>query len=78
MTTVNKVIIKVLKCSKGSKKRKYEILYDQKINPPVFDKQILAALKQQYDVLSLVIENGVAIALVDKKTEIGGEQNVDD
>ena len=65
MVTVKKVIVKVPKQPKGGKK-KYRILHDQEITPPVEDTQILAALKQQYDVLSFVIENGVATALVGK------------
>ena len=65
MVTVKKVIVKVPTQPKGGK-RKYRILHDQAITPPVNDKQILAALKQQYDVLSFVIENGVATALVGK------------
>ncbi len=57
---VNKVVVK------STKGKKYKILHDQEITPPREDKQILAALKQQYDVLSFTIENGVANALVGK------------
>ena len=57
---VNEVIVKT-----GNKK-KYKILHDKEIMPPVEDHQILAALKQQYDVLSFIIEDGVATALVGK------------
>lgn len=59
---VTKVIVKVPK-----QKKKYKILHDQDITPPVEGKQILAALKQQYDVLNFTIENGVATVLVGKK-----------
>jgi hypothetical protein len=69
MVTVKKVIVKVPTQPKGGKKKKYRILHDQEITPPVEDTQILAALKQQYDVLSFVIENGVATALVGKKPD---------
>ena len=68
MVTVKKVIVKIPKQSRGGKK-KYRILHDREITPPVEDTQILAALKQQYDVLSFVIENGVATALVGKHVE---------
>ena len=54
---------------KTGNKKKYRILHDQKIAPPVEDHQILAALKQQYDVLSFIIEDGVATALVGKHVE---------
>ncbi len=57
---VNKVVVK------ATKGKKYQILHNQEITPPREDKQILAALKQQYDVLSFTIENGVATALVGK------------
>jgi hypothetical protein len=66
MVTIRKVIVKIPKQSKVGKK-KYRILHDQEINPPCEDTQILAALKQQYDVLSYIIEDGVATALVGKK-----------
>ncbi len=57
---VNKVVVKV------TKGKKYQILHDQEITPPRTSDQILAALKQQYDVLSFVTENGTATALVRK------------
>jgi hypothetical protein len=60
---VNKVIVKATR--KG--KKKHVVIHDQKITPPVQDKQILAALKQQFEVLSFVIEDGVATALVERK-----------
>lgn len=63
MTTVNHVIVKARK--KG--KKKPLIVHDQKIAPAVNDKQILAALKQHYDVISLTIEDGVATAWIGKK-----------
>jgi hypothetical protein len=50
-------------------KKKHLIIHDQKVAPPVQDKQILAALKQQYDVLSLTVEEGVATALVQRKPD---------
>jgi hypothetical protein len=56
---VNKVVVKVPRQGK-----KYRVLHDQEIIPPRTSDQILAALKQQYDVLSFVIENGTATALV--------------
>lgn len=58
---VNKVIVKVPK-----QRKKFRILHDQEITPPRDSDQILAALKQQYDVLSFTIENGTATALVGK------------
>jgi hypothetical protein len=61
---VKHVIVKTLK-----KGKKYKILHDREITPPVSDKQILAALKQQYDVLSFVTEDGTATALVGKKPD---------
>ena len=48
-------------------KKKDRVLHDQDINPPCTDTQILAALKQQYEVFSFVSENGTATALVGKK-----------
>jgi hypothetical protein len=65
---VTKVIVKAPRKPKKGK-RKYSILHDQEITPPVTSNQILAALKQQYDVLSFTIENGVATALVGKKPD---------
>lgn len=62
---VTKVIVKVPKQSRGGKK--YRILHDQKITPPVEGEQILAALKHQYDVSGFTVENGVATAFVGKK-----------
>ena len=59
---ITKVVVKVPK-----QKKKYKILHDRDIAPPVEGHQILAALKQQYDVLSFTIENNVATALVGKK-----------
>ena len=61
---VNKVIVKVPKQGK-----KYLVLHDQEITPPRDSDQILAALKQQYDVLSFTIENSTATALVGKKPD---------
>jgi len=61
---VTKVIVKV---PKHSRKRKFTIIHDQEITPPVEDHQILVALKQQYEVLSFTIENGMATAIVGKK-----------
>jgi hypothetical protein len=60
---VTKVIVKT------KTKKKYRVLHDKEITPPRTSKQILAALKQQFDVLSFVIENGVATALVEKLDE---------
>jgi hypothetical protein len=60
---ITKVIVKVPKQGR----KKYKILHDQNIAPPVEGHQILAALKQQYDVLSFRIENNTATALVGKK-----------
>lgn len=65
---INKVIVKAPKKSRKGKKR-FAILHDQKITPPRSDKQILAALKHQYEVLSFVTENGTATAFVGKKTD---------
>lgn len=61
---VTKVIIKT------SEKKKYIILHDREITPPRTSAQILTALKQQYDVFSFIIENGVATALVEKKEKL--------
>jgi len=58
---INKVIVK----TKG--KKKFKTLHDREITPPVTGDQILAALKQQYDVLSFRVENGTATAMVGKK-----------
>jgi hypothetical protein len=60
---VTKVIVKT------GKKKKFITLHDKEISPPVTSDQILAALKQQYDVLSFTIENGKATALVGKLDE---------
>jgi hypothetical protein len=62
---VTKVIVKAPR--KG--KKKHATLHDQKIAPPCTSDQILAALQQQYDVLSFTIENGVATAFVGKLDE---------
>ena len=61
MTTINRVIVKT------PTKKKHRILHDKEITPPRTADQILAALKQQFDVISFVSENGVATALVGKK-----------
>ena len=50
-------------------KKKYKILHDQAITPPRTDKQLIAALKQQYDLLSFTVENGKATAIVGKIDE---------
>jgi len=63
VTTLNHVIVKAPRQGK----KKDRVLHDQDIVPPCSDKQIMAALKQQYEVLSFVIENGTATALVGKK-----------
>jgi hypothetical protein len=60
---VTKVIVKT------KTKKKYRVLYDMEITPPRTSDQILAALNQQYDVLSFTIENGKATALVGKLDE---------
>jgi hypothetical protein len=60
---VTKVIVKT------GKKKKFTTLHDQEITPPRTSDQILAALKQQYDVLSFKIENGTATAFVGKLDE---------
>lgn len=62
---VTKVVVKAPKKSKAGK-RKFTIIHDKDITPPRDSDQILAALKQQYDVLSFTIENGMATALVGK------------
>jgi hypothetical protein len=62
---VTKVVVKAPRQGK----KKHRILHDQDITPPVSDKQILAALKQQYDVISLTIDNGTATAFVGKKPD---------
>lgn len=64
---VTKVIVKAPKRSHKAGKRKFTIIHDQEITPPRTGDQILAALKQQYEVLSFTIENGMATALVGKK-----------
>lgn len=66
---VNKVIVKAPKRSRKAGKRKFTIIHDREITPPVEDHQILAAIKQQYEVLSFIIENGTATALVGKKPD---------
>jgi hypothetical protein len=58
---INKVIVKT------PTKKKHRILHDQEITPPRTAEQILAALKQQFEVFSFVIDNGVATVLVGKK-----------
>ncbi len=64
---VTKVVVKASKRSRKAGKRKFTIIHDQEITPPVEDRQILAALKHQYEVLSFTIENGTATAIVGKK-----------
>ncbi len=54
-------------------KRKYRVLHDQKIAPSVTDKQLIAALKQQYDLVSFTVENGNATAIVGKLEVKSGE-----
>jgi hypothetical protein len=62
---VTKVIVKVPKQGR----KKYRVLHDKDITPPCDSAQILAALKQQYEVLSFVIEDGVATSLVQRKPD---------
>jgi hypothetical protein len=68
MTTVNKVIVRTTRKNRRGKTVVYD-LHNQEIKPPCEDSQILAALKQQYDVLSFVTEDGVATAKVQKLPE---------
>lgn len=62
MVVVKHVIVKVPK-----QKKKYLVLHDHDLSPPVEDTQIVAALKHQFDLLSFTVENGVGTALVHKK-----------
>ena len=64
---VTKVIVKAPKRSRKATKKRWNILHDQEITPPRTGDQILAALKQQYEVLGFTIENGTATAIVGKK-----------
>lgn len=61
MVVVKHIIVKV-----PQQKKKYRILHDHDLSPPVEDTQIIAALRQQFDLLSFTIENGVGTALVQK------------
>ncbi len=60
---VNKVIVK------AGKKKKYAILHDRDITPPISSDQLLTTLKHQFDVLSFTVEDGVATAIVGKKQD---------
>lgn len=65
MTTLNHVIVK------APERHRYRLIHDQKIAPPCSDKQILAALQQQYDVLIFDVDD-------DKLTAIVGERATDE
>jgi hypothetical protein len=69
MTTLNRVIVRATRKTRKSGKRRYAILHDQNITPPRSDFQILAALKQQFEILNFSIADGTAIALVGEKTD---------
>ena len=62
MVEVKHIIVKVPK-----QRKKFLVLHDHDLSPPVKDKQIVAALKHQFDLLSFTIENGGGTALVRKK-----------
>jgi len=61
MVEVKHIIVKVPK-----QKKKFLILHDHDLSPPVKDTQIVAALKHQFDLLSFMVEDGVGTALVRK------------
>ena len=64
MTMVNHVVVKLAN-EVGKKKRR--ILHDSPITPACADKQIIAALKQSYELLSFKIEGHKGTALVERK-----------
>jgi len=69
MVEVNHVVVQAPQQPKKGKKR-YRVLHDNQITPPRDSKQIMAAIKQQYDLLSFTIEDGKATALVQKKKKV--------
>ncbi len=62
MVEVKHLIVKTPK-----QRKKYRVLHDHDLSPPVTDKQIVAALKHQFDLLSFTVEDGVGTALVQRK-----------
>jgi len=59
--------VKVLTPSNRKKKNTYHVLHDNPIAPPRSDKQLTAALEQQYEIESVHLDDGVATYRVKEK-----------